>query len=591
MSEAFSKSVLVPRFLRYRRAILIATAYCLATSVAHAEGIDAIYTNATVYTVDAARPHAEAFAIKDGRFFAVGKARNIEALADEKTEVVDLKGRFVLPGLVEDHIHPDMVAENRMNVEISSPEMTYEEFSEAVVRFQKKHPDRTWVFGGPLNWLKDHAGPIDVWNKPSHHSILDELIPDKPAFFWDLGGHAALVNKVALEKFGIDKSWEAPPGGSFDVDSGGNPTGVLRETAANVIWEEFLKERPSTRELALDGFAPVIRELNSLGFTSITDVWARPWNLETYKLLEDEDQLTARVTVYLTDPIDWTSKWLRDASREMIRDGKKYNSEMIDYIGVKFVMDGSAGGQTAMMTEPFIGTDNRGFWRNDPEYFKKMILEYDERGLTVRAHAVGDQAVRTVLDGIESTRKRGSKLRHSVSHTVFVNPADIHRFRALDAHAEVSPHFWMPDPSIETIRADVGEERLNWLFPLRSLSERGVTLSVGSDMPVSPPDPWRPLEGMVTRQGPGGTGTPVAGKEAVDLATAIHAFTMGGAYAQYREKEIGSITGGKYADFIVLDRNLFEIKPTEIHETTVLRTVLGGKTVFEKNADPIGDER
>ncbi|MDJ0879825.1 MAG: amidohydrolase family protein, partial [Halieaceae bacterium] len=451
---------------------------------------DVIYTNAVVYTVDSAMPKAEAFAVKDGKFLAVGKQTDISKYQGNKTTVVDLKGRFVLPGLVEDHIHPDMVAENRMNVEIYSPHMSYEHFSELVIQFQRDNPTKKWVFGGPINWLQDHGADIDVWNKPSHHSTLDALITDRLAFFWDLGGHAALINKVTMDRYGIDRNWQPPKGGSFDVDADGNPTGVLRETAANLIWEEFLKDRPDVEELAVEGFEPVLRELNSLGFTSITDVWARPWNLETYAALEKKGNLTTRVTAYLTDPIDWTSDWLREMSEAAITSSSKYNSDMIDYIGIKFVMDGSAGGQTAKMVDAFEGTDNTGYWRNDPDYFKRKIVEYDKMGLTVRAHAVGDQAVRTVLDGIELTRKSDSTLRHSVSHTVFVNPEDLGRFKALDAHAEVSPYFWMPDPAIETIRADVGDERLEWIFPIGMLIERGVTVSTGSDMPVSPPSPW-----------------------------------------------------------------------------------------------------
>ena len=547
------------------------------------ETADTIITNGKIYTVDKENAWAEAAAIKDGKFIAVGSNDEIGRLQGDQTEVVDLAGKFVMPGLVEDHMHPDMMAENKMNIEVPSPEMPYEEFGNKIENFLSKYPDTKWVFGGPLNWLKDKAGNIDVWEQPSHFSILDRFVNDRPAFFWDLGGHAALINSFAMEKYGITKENQAPAGGSWDTDNEGNLTGVLRETAANAIWEEFLKERAGPEEQAERGFVPVFEELNGYGFTSISDVWARPWNLDAYQYLEQNDKLTARITIYATDPVDWTSDWIQEMSAEFIAQGPTRFSDKINLIGVKFVMDGSAGGQTAVMSEPFEGTDNKGYWRTQPEVLKTKILKYDEMGLTVRAHGVGDQTITTILDAIELTREKGSKLRHSVAHTVFVNPKDYDRFKELDVSADVSAYFWMPDPSIETIRADVGNERLKWIFPFRPLVERGVHLSVGSDAPVSPLNPWKPMEGMITRQLPGGQGEPINAEDhAISIEDAIYIYTMGGAYNQYKENEIGSITVGKFADFIVLDQNLLEIETTEIHKTNALATYLEGKMVYER---------
>ena len=561
--------------------ILIGLVFITSCNQEPKEVADAIYINGKVYTVDSSQVWAEAFAVKDGKFMFVGTTAEVEKLKGEKTQVVDLKGRFVMPGLVEEHVHPDMLAENIMNINVPDPEMSYEKFGAEIKQFLKKYPDTKWIFGGPLNWLKDRAGNIDVWNLPAHHSIIDSLVNDRPAFFWDLGAHAGLINSYAMEKYGINKNNTPPEGGSWDVDENGELTGVLRETAANAIWEEFLKERESPEAQAERGFLPVFRELNSYGFTSISDVWARPWNIDAYQVLEKNNQLTARVTIWATDPIDWVSPWVRKMSADLISKGPHKYSEKINLVGVKFVMDGSAGGQTAVMKDPFIGTDNRGFWRDDPDYFLKKIVEYDKMGLTIRAHAVGDRAISVVLDGIELTRKNGSKLRHAVAHTVFVNPEDLDRFKELDACCDVSPYFWMPDPAVETIRADVGEERLNWIFPFHSLLVRGVHMSTGSDAPVSPLDPWKPMEAMVTRQLPGGVGTPLAFHEAITLKDAIYIYTMGGAYNEYKENEIGSITKGKYADFIILDQNLFEIEPTEIHKTDVISTYLEGIEVYK----------
>jgi len=546
--------------------------------------IDMIYTNGKVYTVDSSHPWAEAFAIKGDKFYAVGKTEDILKLKTKNTKVIDMKGQFVMPGMVEDHIHPDMAAENIMNVNIPTPEMTYEEFGAEITKFLKEHPDTKWIFGGPMNWLKDHEGNIDVWNIPSNHKVLDKWVSDRPAFFWDLGAHAAVINEFAMKKYGITKGNKPPKGGSWDMDKDGNPTGILREVAANEIWEEFLKERPSPEEQAKRGFIPVFHELNSYGFTSITDIWARPWNVENYQALEKMDRLTTRVTIYVTDPVDWHAEWIKKMTADFISKGPRTYSDKIKVIGIKFVLDGSAGGQTAVMKEHFVGTENRGFWRNDPEYYKKKVVEYDKMGYVVRAHAVGDRAISTVIDAIEQTRKYGSTQRHGIAHTCFVDPADYDRIKENDVLCDMSPYFWMPDPAIETIRADVGDERLNWLFPIRPLLDRGIHLSAGSDLTVSPINPWKPMEGMITRQLPGGVGTPVNAKDmAITIEQAIYIYTMGGAYSEQKENEIGSITPGKFADFIVLDQNLLEIKPTEIHKTTVLSTFLGGRQVYREN--------
>ena len=350
------------KFLKSCSLALAAVAAIFTGGLALASSeIDMVYTNGKVYTVDAARPWAEAFAIKDGKFFAVGSTEDMLKLKNKNTKVVDMQGQFVMPGLVEDHLHPDLYAENLMNVNIPTPEFTYDEFKAEIKQFLKDHPDTKWVFGGPMNWLKDHAGNIDGWNLPAHHKILDEIVTDRPAFFWDLGGHAALINSYAIEKYGIKKGNKPPKGGSWDRDKDGNLTGVLRETAANKVWEEFLRERATPEEQARRGFAQVFAELNSYGFTSITDIWARPWNIDAYQALEKMNKLTSRVTIYVTDPVDWKSDWLQKMSADLIKQGPHKYSDKINLVGVKFVMDGSAGGQTAVMKEPFVGTKNRGF--------------------------------------------------------------------------------------------------------------------------------------------------------------------------------------------------------------------------------------
>ena len=164
-------------------ALVVASTILTGGSIMASTEIDMIYTHGKVYTVDSAHPRAEAFAIKDGKFYAVGSTTDMLKLKTKKTKVVDMQGKFVMPGMVEDHIHPDMAAENIMNINIPTPEMTYKAFGAEITEFLKDHPDTKWIFGGPMNWLKDHEGNIDVWNIPSNHKVLDKWVNDRPAFF------------------------------------------------------------------------------------------------------------------------------------------------------------------------------------------------------------------------------------------------------------------------------------------------------------------------------------------------------------------------------------------------------------------------
>ena len=544
---------------------------------------DAVYLNGRVHTVDRDRPWAEAFAIRAGRFVAVGTTEEIQRWQGDTTDVVDLRGNLVLPGLIDDHMHPDMAAENYFNVNIDAEADTWDDFVAAVQAYLAERPDADWVFGGNLDYLENDSGPIRMFGKPSNKSILDELIPDRPAYFWEVSGHAALVNTRALERLGITADTPDPPGGEYVRGPDGELTGVLRELAAHVVWEEYLRDRPPVDYLAHQWMKPVFGYLNSLGLTSISDVWARQWFLEAYNLLDREGELTMRIAAYVTDPGDWVSPWMRELAAHTIDHIDDYATERVKMLGVKFILDGAAGGRTARLTEPYEGSeDDLGPWRNDPEDFHRKVIEYDRRGLTIKAHAAGDGAIRHVLDVFADARAtNGGSLRHSVAHTAILNPADIDRFTELDVVAEFSPVFWYRMPAVEVIADDLGRERLDWLYPIRSVVDTGARASVGTDWTVTPASPWPAIETMVTRRIPGATeGEPLNGAHAITLEEAIHLYTMGGAYAQYREDEIGSIESGKLADFIVVDRDIFEIPIHEVHRTEVLSTVVGGVDAY-----------
>ncbi len=546
---------------------------------------DIIYENGLVYTVDQDQPWASAFAVRDGQFVGVGSSESLAGLRGSDTRIEDLEGRLVLPGLIDDHIHPDLGAESYFNVNIDAESDSYEDFAAAIATYLQANPDAPWVYGGSIDYMWDDGGSIRMFDKPSHKSIVDALVDDRPAYFWEVSGHAALVNTKALELLGITKDTPDPPGGYYVRDENGELTGLARETAAHVIWEEYLRDQPPAYQIAYDRLVPIFRYLNSFGITSITDVWSREWYMESYVLLDQNDDLTVRISSFVTDPSDWVNEWMKEKARRTIANPDEYSSENVRLLGVKFVLDGGAAGRTAVLTEPYEGTeDNFGPWRVDPDLFTERLFAYDEMGLTVRAHAAGDAAARLVLDGVEELRKRGSTLRHAVAHTAILNPDDIPRFAELDVIAEFSPVFWYYTPAVDVITPDIGAERIGWLYPIRELMDSGAHLSVGSDWTVTQVNPWAAMETMVTRRAPGVTNGPALHIEhAITLEEAVYLYTAGGAYSQQREDEAGSIESGKVADFVVVDRNIFEIPIHEVHLTEVVQTFVGGREVYNQS--------
>jgi len=548
---------------------------------------DTVYINGTVYTQDTEQSFAQAFAVTNGKFQAVGSTAEIKLLIGDNTAVVDLNNQFVMPGLIDEHIHPDMAAENFMGINVNQT-MTWQQMSEVIVKRTQQDSDKDWLIGGAIHWLDVAGKPMLGTSVASHFSTLDKLVNDRPVMLWDVGGHAVLLNSYAIKLLKLTKDSKVPTGGIFDVDASGELTGVFREIAANVIYEQALEGLPKGKVLIEKGLKPIFNQLNAFGITAISDAWARYYMLDAYKVMAVNNELTVRVNAYVSDPIEWNNKVWKERAQWAIDNTQSYRvGDWLKADSVKFVLDGSAGGQTIIMVEPYEGTTDvhGGPWRNDPDYFAEKFAEYDKKGLTMKVHAVGSQSIRTALDVIEKARKAGSTLRHNIAHTVFVHPDDKSRFAELDVGAEFSPHFWYPVPGWEMIRAELGERRLNWVFPFNSIKQQGVHVSVGSDWPVAAsPNPFIELETMITRQKPGGgLKTLPDENERISLKDAIEVFTIGGAYAQNREHLIGSIESGKLADFIVVDQNLFSIKPKEIHKTKVLKTVVGGKTVFEQS--------
>ncbi len=540
---------------------------------------DAVYQNGFVYTVDGVRSRAEAFAVRDGRYVAVGSNDDMKAVIGPETKVVDLKGRMVMPGLVDTHIHALRGALTALGLAFPVTS-SVDDIKAAIKKFiaEKKLKKGDWVEGA--KWSLDY--------KQLNVKMLDEVSPDNPVFLHDWTNHLAWVNTAALEAAKITKETADPPAGVIDRDSSGNPTGTLHDKALGLITAAMPSPAPETVE---ERAAWIFGKLNSYGITGIVTPQLDPIRVKAYRALESQDKLTLRIqgswdfnTRYVTTTLE------EQAETFMTRKKRGENSPLINVDGVKVYMDGvpndAEGGSPmidAYATAPTFGTPSI-----DESTFSTWMLRFDTAGLKVMAHATGSLSVRHFLNAVEATRRANGKgPTHHMAHSMLIYPEEVERFNFERSNfvTEISPYqLWVPDPTANYTWSNIiGRDRFELTFtPIKSIVDAGAVVAYGSDWDNIPePDPWFAMEGMITRQYPG---KPEYGRlnpdERVDVETAIQIFTRNGAMAMEKEDETGSIEPGKSADFIVINQNILEVPPEKIHETKVLQTILKGHTVY-----------
>jgi predicted amidohydrolase YtcJ len=540
---------------------------------------DAVYQNGFVYTVDGVRRRVQAFAVRDGKYLAIGSNDDMKALTGPDTRVVDLEGRMVMPGLVDTHIHAVRGALTALGLAFPVTS-SVDDIKAAVKKFiaDKKLKKGDWVEGA--KWALDY--------KKLNAKMLDEVSPDNPVFLHDWTNHLAWVNSAALQAAKITKDTPDPPAGVIDRDSSGNPTGTLHDKALGLITAAM---PPPAPEVVEERAAWIFGKLNSYGITGIVTPQLDPMRVQAYRALESKDKLTLRIqgswdfnTRYVTTTLEEQAKTF------MTHEKRGENSPLINVDGVKVYMDGvpnDAEGGSPMIdayeTAPTFGTPSI-----DEATFSTWMLRFDAEGLKVMSHATGSLSVRHFLNAVEAVRRANGKgPRHHMAHSMLVYPEEVARFNFERSNfiTEVSPYqLWVPDPAIVSWVDMIGRDRFDLTFtPIKTLVDAGAVVTYGSDWDNIPePDPWFAMEGMITRQYPG---NPEYGQlnpdERIDTETAIEIFTRNGAVAMEKEDETGSIEVGKSADFIIIDQNLLEISPQEIHKTKVLRTVLRGHTVYK----------
>ena len=546
-----------------------------------AEIADTVYTNGKIYTVNEAQPWVEAVAIKDGKFLQVGSNAEMETLKGAETEVFDLGGRFVMPGVNDLHHHGmdlSIVAVDPNQFAIpdekkSSPESIVQ----AIKEFAVANPELPYIYAEdfPDGMFPGNNGPKE---------LLDQVDSDRAVIVLSSGGHAHWANSKALELAGINAETDDPEYGIINRKPGtSEPSGGLHESAMQFMLK--LTKKP-TKDIIKEGFKHHTARINSLGITAVRIAGIMQEHLDGALELDQADELNA----YHNLAFHWRTSYIArhendlELIKKQILESKNAKSENVSSASLKYYADGAPASKTAYLLEDYENDPgNRGKLQMDENLFQEEFAFWTENGITTMTHVVGDAGARSVVDAIESAQKANGKngVRHHITHTVMMHPEDMGRLNAMDIVVDVSPCVAAPMSFHNAYKHHFGT-RHEQFFPARQLIDAGVSFMVSSDFPVGPDNPWVNMEVWTTRMNPHGEEEGTLGAHsAITLEEAIQAATMGGAYGLYMENELGSIESGKRATFIVLNQNLFDIPSADISKIKVEKTVFNGRVVYE----------
>ncbi|AYY15324.1 amidohydrolase [Actinobacteria bacterium YIM 96077] len=544
---------------------------------------DLIFTNAAAYTVDPARPWASSVAIHDGRVLDVGGDDLARDLRGPSTEVRDLRGAFVMPGLVDVHVHHALAGKADLYELTFSANAGLAEILDAVrERAAALGPDE-WVLGGAWG-----STLVETVNRESARRALDEASGGRPVMLSDDSRHNRWVNTRALELAGITADSPDPDGGAIARDpESGEPTGVLLDGASTLAEATVRATGALSAEQHVRCSERAIEMLHSYGVTAFQDAGVSVDILRALKSMDDGGRLDAWVvtSMLINDPLFGFSP----IGEELIAVGDRFRSTHHRPDFVKIFLDGVPPTRSAAFLEPYLpdgkhGADYCGSPTMTPDELAGWLRGTARSGLSAKVHCTGDAAVRALLDAVAAVRTEGHvDVQYQVAHGQFVHPEDIPRFAALDVAADISPYIWVPGVIPEAIAGVLPAERAARMQPNRALIDAGALVAGGSDWPVSEsPNAWEGIQGLITRQDPTGQhpGTLWA-EQAITLAEAIEVFTLNGAVAMGLGTVTGSLRPGKSADLIVTDQNPFEVDPMSIIGTRVTETWFAGRQVFE----------
>jgi predicted amidohydrolase YtcJ len=573
-----AKSKLVQRLVL----CLVITFSWIAPAETKAPTADVIVIHARIYTVNPHQPWAEALAIRNGKIVAVSSDRKIAHYRGPSTKLIDGRGRLVLPGFTDCHVHfmDGSFSLQQVNVERAK---NLAEVQQQISDYAKAHPTDAWVLG--RGWSYPIFPPSGMPDKKQ----LDAVVPDRPAYIEGYDGHTWWANTKALEAAHITKDTADPPGGAIVRDAAtGEPTGAIKEDAADAIIRRAVPV-PS-REKKLQALRAGLKHANEVGITRVHvmgGVNVGAGDVTDAELLEElrrSNELTVRFYLgYRFDPPEVTSHQLDEIEQAR----QRYHDEWIAAGGVKFFLDGVIETHTAAMLEPYSNAPSlSGSLLWDPGKYKNFVAELDRRGIQIFTHAIGDRAIRLALDAYEGAAARnGTKdARHRVEHIEDPSAADIPRFGQLGVIASMQPlHAYPDDDTLKSWLPAVGPERAMRAWPWHSIQASGGVLAFGSDWPVVTISPWPGLQNAVTRQST--EGEPKGGwipSERISLADAIRGYTLNAAFAGHREKTEGSLEPGKVADLIIVSQNVFDVDPHRLVDTKVELTMVGGRVVYDQ---------
>lgn len=532
---------------------------------------DLILKNGAIYTVDAARSWVSALAIANGQIVFAGPDSGALERAGRRTKIIDLAGRMVLPGFHDSHVHLIQGGRSLVLCNLNAAR-TASEAIEIAITYAKTHPDLPWIAGS--GWelpLFPHANPTKA--------ALDTAIPDRPVYLESSDGHSAWVNSRALALAHITRDTGDPADGRIERDSTGAPSGTLRESATALVSANI--PPPTASEYRAD-LVRGLREASRFGITSFQDADADDATLDAYSTADHDGALTARVVAAMhVDPA-------KDDAQvgELAAKRAKYQGKLFRATSAKIFADGVIEPGTAALLTPYIGhlAGQNGSLNFEPARLNRLVIALDRAGFQVHIHAIGDRAVRVSLDAHEAAEKAlgPNDLRPQIAHLELVDPADIPRFRQLNVIANFQALWAWPDSYVKDLTVPVlGPQRSRRLYPIGSIERTGAMIAGGSDWPVSSLNPLDAIQVAITRRGVDEPEGPAwIPEEKAGLATMIAAYTIAGAWVNHEEKLTGSLETGKAADLVVLDRNLFSVRPENIHLAKVLLALLGGKPVY-----------
>jgi predicted amidohydrolase YtcJ len=559
--------------------LLYSVAMPQAPSKSETPKADQIFLHGNIYTgvknsssfVQVER--AQAIAVRGDRILAVGTDADISKLKGPDTQVVDLQGHFVMPGFNDAHVHLAMSGFQKFEVNLDGVK-SLDEFRERI-----KARANTAAAG---EWLVGRGWDETLWpvkTTPTRWDV-DAVSGDHPVYLDRVDGHIAVANTKALQLAGISVASRDPQGGKIDRDETGTPTGILRETARDAVLAVKPRATHEQRRRALES---ALNEAAQWGITSVQD--NSSWDdFQVYEELEHEGKLPVRI-----------SEWLPfDASLEELatmRNSHPFSDRMLHTGMLKGFMDGSLGSHTAALLEPYADDPrNSGLPQYDPVKLNEMAKKRVDAGFQLGFHAIGDRGVQMALDAFDGAEKDarehkakapngGDNFRLRIEHAQVTNPAQIERFRALKVIASMQPSHLLTD--MNWAEARLGPTRAAQSYAWAEFLKNGVTLAFGTDYPVEPVTPFRGLYAAVTRRSEDGK-REYFPEQRLSIDEAIAAYTTGSAFAEFAEKQKGTLQAGTLADFVVLDRDITAVPAAKILQISVLRTVVGGKTVWEK---------